>query len=80
MLCTMLASTLAGCRSGEATPERRALIDSRDWYDPRSLDPAKATDVPSGRAVAYLFDGLTKFTPAGQVQPSIARPASPMLA
>ncbi|WP_309670516.1 ABC transporter substrate-binding protein [Gemmatimonas sp.] len=78
MVCTMLVSTvlvstLAGCRTGEATPDRHALIDSRDWYDPRSLDPAKATDVPSGRAVAYLFDGLTKFTPAGQVQPSIAR-------
>ncbi len=70
---TMLAGALAGCRTGEATPDRHALIDSRDWYDPRSLDPAKATDVPSGRAVAYLFDGLTKFTPAGQVQPSIAR-------
>ena len=73
MVGTMLAGTLTGCRSGEAIPDRHALIDSRDWYDPRSLDPAKATDVPSGRAVAYLFDGLTKFTPAGQVQPSIAK-------
>lgn len=73
MLAGMLAGTLVSCRSGEATPDRHALIDSRDWYDPRSLDPAKATDVPSGRAVAYLFDGLTKFTPAGQVQPSIAQ-------
>jgi ABC-type transport system substrate-binding protein len=68
-----LCAMLAGCRNGEATPDRRALIDSRDWYDPRSLDPAKATDVPSGRAVAYLFDGLTRFTPAGQVEPSIAK-------
>ena len=71
--CAMVCTMLAGCRSGEATPDRHALIDSRDWYYPRSLDPAKATDVPSGRAVAYLFDGLTKFTPAGQLQPSIAR-------
>ncbi len=72
-LCAVLGTMSAGCRSGEATPDRHALIDSRDWYDPRSLDPAKATDVPSGRAVAYLFDGLTKFTPAGQLEPSIAR-------
>jgi ABC-type transport system substrate-binding protein len=67
-----LCVLLAGCRSGEATPDRRALVDSRDWYDPRSLDPAKATDVPSGRAVAYLFDGLTRFAPNGELQPSLA--------
>ena len=72
-LLSLGITMLTGCRSGEATPDRHALIDSRDWYDPRSLDPAKATDVPSGRAVAYLFDGLTKFTPGGEVQPSIAR-------
>lgn len=71
--CTISGSVLGGCSGSEATPDRHTLIDSRDWYDPRSLDPATATDVPSGRAVAYLFDGLTKFTPTGELQPSIAR-------
>jgi peptide/nickel transport system substrate-binding protein/oligopeptide transport system substrate-binding protein len=66
-------ATLAGCRAGDSTVERHALIDSRDWYDPISLDPARAPDVPSGRAVAYLFDGLTRFTPGGQVEPGLAR-------
>lgn len=63
---------LAACRATDATVERHALVDSRDWYDPISLDPARAPDVPSGRAVAYLFDGLTRFTPGGQVEPGLA--------
>jgi peptide/nickel transport system substrate-binding protein/oligopeptide transport system substrate-binding protein len=48
------------------------LIDSRDTYDPRSLDPALSTDVPTGRAVGYLFDGLTRFTPDAKVEPALA--------
>ena len=31
-----------------------------------------STDVPTGRAVAYLFDGLTRFTPEAQVVPGLA--------
>lgn len=64
---------LAGCGASDSAAERHALIDSRDWYDPISLDPARAPDVPSGRAVAYLFDGLTRFTPGGQVEPGLAK-------
>ena len=52
---------LTGCGSPGA-PHRHELIDSRDNYDPRSLDPALSTDVPTGRAVGYLFDGLTRFS------------------
>jgi peptide/nickel transport system substrate-binding protein/oligopeptide transport system substrate-binding protein len=52
--------------------ERRAFVDSRDTYDPRSLDPALSTDVPTGRAVSYLFDGLARFTPDARVEPALA--------
>ena len=31
-----------------------------------------ATDVPSGRAVSYLFDGLTRFTPDAKLEPGLA--------
>src|SRR3954451_16828597 len=62
---------LAGCGSGGA-PTRDELIDSRDNYDPRSLDPAVSTDVPTGRAGGYLFDGLTRFTPDAKVEPALA--------
>jgi ABC-type transport system substrate-binding protein len=57
---------------GSATTDRRTIVDSRDNYDPRSLDPALSTDVPTGRAVAYVFDGLTRFTPEARVEPALA--------
>jgi len=63
---------LAGGCGDAGTPTRRTLVDSRDNYDPRSLDPALSTDVPTGRAVAYVFDGLTRFTPEAGVQPGLA--------
>src|SRR5438270_13007613 len=66
------AISLAACFGGDDAPQRRALIDSRDNYDPRSLDPALSTDVPTGRAVGYVFDGLTRFTPAAEVAPGLA--------
>jgi len=60
------------CGGGGGGTDRRTLVDSRDNYDPRSLDPALSTDVPTGRAVGYLFDGLTRFTPDARVVPALA--------
>lgn len=62
---------LVACGGGSST-DRRTVVDSRDNYDPRSLDPALSTDVPTGRAVAYVFDGLTSFTPEARVEPALA--------
>ena len=73
LLCSaLLVVIVIGCRGGESAPQRRTLIDSRDRYDPKTLDPALATDVPSGRAVAYVFDGLTRFTPDARLEPALA--------
>src|SRR5579872_6607301 len=63
---------LSACGATNGPPSRHELIDSRDNYDPRSLDPALSTDVPTGRAVGYLFDGLTRFTPDAKVIPALA--------
>ncbi|MGH7517398.1 MAG: ABC transporter substrate-binding protein [Gemmatimonadales bacterium] len=41
-------------------------------YDPRSLDPALSTDVPTGEAVALLFDNLTRFDADGRLVPGLA--------
>src|SRR3954462_3201238 len=71
LLAACLSVCLTGCGSPGA-PSRQELIDSRDNYDPRSLDPAVSTDVPTGRAVGYLFDGLTRFTPDARVEPGLA--------
>ena len=62
---------LLACEGG-GPGNRGAIVDSRDNYDPRSLDPALSTDVPTGRAVAYVFDGLTTFTPEARVEPALA--------
>ena len=68
-----LLALAAACTGGEGgAPGRRTLVDSRDTYDPRSLDPAKSTDVPTGRAVGYLFDGLMRFDADAAVQPGLA--------
>src|SRR3954467_6866806 len=66
-----LALALA-CGGGGGGTDRRTIVDSRDNYDPRSLDPALSTDVPTGRVVAYVFDGLTSFTPDARVEPAVA--------
>ncbi len=72
LLSALVLFIVIACRGGESAPQRRTLIDSRDTYDPRTLDPALATNVPSGRAVAYVFDGLTRFTPDARLEPALA--------
>jgi ABC-type transport system substrate-binding protein len=42
-------------------------------YDPRSLDPALSTDVPTGEVVSLLFDNLTQFDADAQLAPGLAR-------
>ena len=70
---TFIALTLLpACGSSDTTPKRAAIVDSRDTYDPRSFDPALSTDVPTGRAVGYVFEGLTRFSPDAQVEPALA--------
>ncbi len=71
LLYTLVVAS--ACRGTASTPERHTLIDSRDRYDPRTLDPARASDVPSGRAVTYVFDGLTRVTPRGNIVPGLAQ-------
>ena len=63
---------VAACGGGGGAPDRRTIVDSRDTEDPRSLDPALSTDVPTGRAVGYVFEGLTRFTPTAGVEPALA--------
>ena len=68
----LVVLTVIACRGGDASPDRRTLVDSRDRDDPRSLDPALSTDVPTGRATGYVFDGLVRFTPEARVEPALA--------
>jgi len=75
-LFLLVLPAILSCGGGggeSAAPSRKTIIDSRDTYDPRSMDPALSTDVPTGRAVAYIFDGLTRFTPDAKVVPGLAK-------
>jgi ABC-type transport system substrate-binding protein len=71
-LAVVAVAVFSSCRGGDAAPARKTLIDSRGTYDPRSLDPAHANDIPSGRIVALIFDGLTRFSPDATLQPGLA--------
>src|SRR6266513_5392148 len=63
---------LVACRgSGGGGDPGRGLI-YYETYDPRSLDPALSTDVPTGEMVTCLFDGLTQFDPDGRLLPGLA--------
>lgn len=63
---------LAACRghSGDVN-EARGLV-YYETYDPRSLDPALSTDVPTGEMVTLLFDGLTQFDADGRLLPGLS--------
>jgi peptide/nickel transport system substrate-binding protein/oligopeptide transport system substrate-binding protein len=61
-VCLLLA-----CGSGTGT----GLV-YYETYDPRSLDPALSTDVPTGEMVTLVFDGLTEFDPDGRLLPGLA--------
>lgn len=71
-LIIVALTCFAACGGGDAATKRGSIVDSRDTYDPRSFDPALSTDVPTGRAVGYVFEGLTRFSPDAQVEPSLA--------
>jgi peptide/nickel transport system substrate-binding protein/oligopeptide transport system substrate-binding protein len=65
---------LAACH-GEGGAQRGrgpAGLVYYETYDPRSLDPALSTDVPTGEMVTLLFDGLTQFDPDGRLLPGLS--------
>ena len=65
---------IAACRgrAGDGTESRGRALVYYETYDPRSLDPALSTDVPTGEMVTLLFDGLTQFDPDGRLLPGLA--------
>jgi peptide/nickel transport system substrate-binding protein/oligopeptide transport system substrate-binding protein len=66
LVAALLVLTACGGEGGPRT------ITYYFTADPRSLDPAFSTDVPSGEMIAMLFDNLTEFDPAGRLQPGLA--------
>jgi peptide/nickel transport system substrate-binding protein/oligopeptide transport system substrate-binding protein len=67
LLATLLALPSCADQGGGAT------LNYYFTYDPRSLDPALSTDVPTGEVVSLLFDNLTQFDADAQLVPGLAR-------
>jgi ABC-type transport system substrate-binding protein len=67
LLATLLALPSCADQGGGAT------LNYYFTYDPRSLDPALSTDVPTGEVVSLLFDNLTQFDADAQLIPGLAR-------
>src|SRR6059036_3023759 len=78
--CAALAATGAcagtggggGGGGGRGAHAGRAGLVYYESYDPRSLDPALSTDVPTGEMVTLAYDGLTQFDPDGKLLPGLA--------
>lgn len=60
---------LAGC----SDPGTSAVLHYALSQDPRSLDPALSTDVPTGEMVTLVFDNLVQVQPDGSIGPGLAR-------
>src|SRR5713226_8621013 len=69
VLAALTGATACGEKSARAG-ERGVTYDQS--YDPRSLDPALSTDVPTGEMVTLAYDGLTQFDADGRLLPGLA--------
>jgi peptide/nickel transport system substrate-binding protein/oligopeptide transport system substrate-binding protein len=69
LLLGLTALVLSGCGDGSNSRTLNYFFT----YDPRSLDPALSTDVPTGEVVTLLFDNLTQFDPDARLVPGLAR-------
>src|SRR5256885_17160152 len=67
-LAALTGATACGGKSARAGGRGLTYYES---YDPRSLDPALSTDVPTGEMVTLAFDGLTQFDPDGRLLPAL---------
>ena len=63
---------LAACHAQSGGGNELRGLAYYESNDPRSLDPALSTDVPTGEMVSLLFDGLTQFDPDGKLLPGLS--------
>src|SRR3989454_5639245 len=68
-LAALTGATACGGKSARGGGSQLTYYET---YDPRSLDPALSTDVPTGEMVTLAYDGLTQFDPDGGLLPALA--------
>lgn len=72
---TVLAALVATAACSGGRPGgggSTGVLTYYETYDPRSLDPALSTDVPTGEMVTLAFDALTQFDSDGRLLPALA--------
>jgi len=72
-LFIVLCIILSGCSSQENLTSSSKIIKINFATDPPSLDPRKAADNISSYLATMCFDGLTRLTPQGDVELSLAK-------
>src|SRR5205807_8411364 len=74
LACLVVPTACGGGDAGSARQpgSHRSSLVYYETYDPRSLDPALSTDVPTGEMVALVYDGLTQFDADGRLLPALA--------
>jgi|SRR5579859_429033 len=70
--CALFLCIFGSCHGSSGGASRAPGLIYYETYDPRSLDPALSTDVPTGEMVTLLFDGLTAFDPDGRLLPGLS--------
>jgi len=70
--CILLHTALVAAVACSRAAAGRAGLVYYESYDPRSLDPALSTDVPTGEMVTLAYDRLTQFDPDGRLEPALA--------
>src|SRR5438874_4841402 len=70
--CILLHTALVAAVACSRRAPGRAGLVYYESYDPRSLDPALSTDVPTGEMVTLAYDRLTQFDPDGRLEPALA--------
>src|SRR5467141_2910396 len=72
LLGLALAVLTGATACGENSARAGRGLTYYESYDPRSLDPALSTDVPTGEMVTLAYDGLTQFDADGRLLPGLA--------
>src|SRR5215831_7715789 len=66
------AVAVAGLMVGAFTAQAETVLHRGNGAEPETLDPAKATGVPEANIQYELFEGLTTYSPSGDIVPGMA--------
>ena len=66
------AVAAAGLMAGAFTAQAETVLHRGNGAEPETLDPQKSTGVPEANIQYELFEGLTTYSPGGDIVPGVA--------